>query len=120
MYKSVVFLMPCIGRTPVGGFKVVYEYANRLVNDGFDVKIVYPATYDFSAYNATGFSDFSFKNKVRIICVICIIELTVDILADRGFSLIRESWSAGAGIYQKNWFLLLIFISLRPFRRQRL
>ena len=67
MYKSVVFLMPCIGRTPVGGFKVVYEYANRLVNDGFDVKIVYPATYDFSAYNATGFSDFSFKNKVRII-----------------------------------------------------
>lgn len=30
------------GNTPVGGYKVIYEYANRLSSDGFDVAIVYP------------------------------------------------------------------------------
>lgn len=40
MYK-VCFVLPGIGRKPVGGYKMVYEYANRLVNDGCDVSILY-------------------------------------------------------------------------------
>ncbi len=39
--KSVVFLLLCCSTSPSGGFKVVYEYANRLVMDGHKVTIVY-------------------------------------------------------------------------------
>lgn len=35
--------MPRDGSTPIGGFKIVYEYANRLAADGFNVEIVYPS-----------------------------------------------------------------------------
>ena len=49
--KSVVFLLPCSASVPVGGFKVVYEYANRLAKDGFLVYIVYAAQL-FSDRNA--------------------------------------------------------------------
>ncbi len=45
--KSITFLMPGIGRNPVGGFNVVYEYANRLSDDGFEVHIVYPVSINF-------------------------------------------------------------------------
>ncbi|WP_294319014.1 glycosyltransferase family 4 protein [uncultured Chryseobacterium sp.] len=41
MYNNVLFLLPDSGKKPVGGFKVVYEYANRLQDDGFEVRIVY-------------------------------------------------------------------------------
>lgn len=47
MNKSITFLMPSIGVKPVGGFKVVFEYANRLANDGFDVHIAYSASLYF-------------------------------------------------------------------------
>ena len=39
--KRVVFLFPHPTAGPTGGYKVVYEYANRLANDGYDVHIVY-------------------------------------------------------------------------------
>ena len=39
----ILFLLPSGGGKPMGGFKVVYEYANRLVSDGYDVGVVYPA-----------------------------------------------------------------------------
>lgn len=39
--KSIVFLLPCPATVPVGGFKVVYEYANRLVKENYVVHIVY-------------------------------------------------------------------------------
>lgn len=46
--KSVTFLLPTRGNVgPVGGFKIVYEYANRLVRDGHEVHIVYPLTLRF-------------------------------------------------------------------------
>lgn len=41
MSKVISFLLPRTGEVPIGGFKVVYEYANRLVNDGYDVNIIY-------------------------------------------------------------------------------
>lgn len=38
---SITFLMPPFQYSPVGGFKVVLEYANRLAEDGHDVHVVY-------------------------------------------------------------------------------
>mgnify|MGYP007081610127 FL=1 len=45
----IIFLLPCLDIDPktkectaVGGFKVVYEYANRFAADGFEVNLVYP------------------------------------------------------------------------------
>ena len=42
--RKIIFLMPHDGIVPSGGYKVVYEYANRLAKDGFWVSIVYPNT----------------------------------------------------------------------------
>jgi len=39
---TITFLLPGPGNKPIGGAKVVYEYANRLVNDGYTVNIAYP------------------------------------------------------------------------------
>ncbi len=41
--NSVTFLMPAPGPRPVGGYKVVCEYANRLAATHHAVHIVYPA-----------------------------------------------------------------------------
>ena len=41
MPKSIDFLFPHPAAGPTGGYKVVYEYANRLANDGYGVHIVY-------------------------------------------------------------------------------
>lgn len=40
--KKITFLLPSIASYPQGGFKVVCQYANMLVNDGHDVTLVYP------------------------------------------------------------------------------
>lgn len=40
--KSISFLMPGSGKYPCGGYKVIYEQANRLSDTGYDVYIVYP------------------------------------------------------------------------------
>ena len=44
---KINFLLPFAGRRPVGGFKVVYEYANRLAESGYDVSVTYPASLLF-------------------------------------------------------------------------
>lgn len=41
--KHIVFLFPAYYDTPMGGYKVVYEYSNRLINDGYKVTIIYPS-----------------------------------------------------------------------------
>jgi len=41
---SICFVLPGSGYVPIGGFKVVYEYANRLGKRGHDVTIVHAAT----------------------------------------------------------------------------
>lgn len=38
----VVFLLPEYYNKPIGGYRVVFEYANRLAADGDDVTIIYP------------------------------------------------------------------------------
>lgn len=40
--KTVNFILPSYPRKPVGGFSVVYEYANRLVKQGYRVRVIHP------------------------------------------------------------------------------
>lgn len=47
--KTITFLMPHAGFKPSGGFKVVFEYANRFANDGFRVLIIHPAAIEFKS-----------------------------------------------------------------------
>ena len=48
MPRSIVILFPHPTAGPTGGYKVVYEYANRLANDGYDVHIVYSGSIFWS------------------------------------------------------------------------
>jgi glycosyltransferase involved in cell wall biosynthesis len=41
--KHILFLLPEYYENPIGGYKVVFEYANRLVKDQYQVSIVYPS-----------------------------------------------------------------------------
>lgn len=41
----VTFLLPLPGTDPIGGFKVAYEYANYLVEQGHAVSVVHPAVF---------------------------------------------------------------------------
>lgn len=41
------FLLPCYAWSASGGFKVVYEYANRLVNRGHQVSVIHPRRLKF-------------------------------------------------------------------------
>jgi glycosyltransferase involved in cell wall biosynthesis len=45
----IVFLLPRFSRTPVGGFRVVYEYARRLAWRGHRVTVIHPRTLDTPA-----------------------------------------------------------------------
>lgn len=42
--KVVTFILPSAASKPVGGFKIIFEYANRLIKDNYQVNIVLPAT----------------------------------------------------------------------------
>lgn len=57
MKKRVTFLLPCGARNPIGGFKVVFEYANCLINDNYDVNIILPATLLWKEQNI--------RNKIK-------------------------------------------------------
>lgn len=41
---KITFCLPLQGWKPIGGFKVVYEYANRLAQKGHEVSVVHPAS----------------------------------------------------------------------------
>lgn len=43
----IAFLLPTTCKIPVGGYKVVFEYANRLARDGYEVSIVYAGLINF-------------------------------------------------------------------------
>lgn len=40
--KHILFILPEYYEIPIGGYKVVFEYSNRLIMDGYKVTIVYP------------------------------------------------------------------------------
>lgn len=85
--KSVVFLLPCSASVPVGGFKVVYEYANRLAGDGFLVHLVYAAQL-FP-------EEQSFIYRCRRWHYYCQLKRTKAYLPDRWFSVneqVKQKW----------------------------
>lgn len=45
--KTITFLMPSVQLVPSGGYKIVYEYANRLAKDGYRVIILHPSITSF-------------------------------------------------------------------------
>jgi glycosyltransferase involved in cell wall biosynthesis len=52
---KVNFLLPGISSVAIGGYKVVYEYANKLSRDGFEVHIIYPLRADYEKVTSKGF-----------------------------------------------------------------
>ena len=44
----ITFVMPCYPWTPMGGFRVVYEYANRLAVRGHQVTVVHPSRVKYA------------------------------------------------------------------------
>lgn len=40
--NKICFFLPGISRKPIGGYKVIYEYANRLAEKNWNVSIYYP------------------------------------------------------------------------------
>lgn len=42
--KKINFILPNGSKSPIGGYKIVYEYANRLASDSYEVRIIFPAT----------------------------------------------------------------------------
>ena len=48
MSKTITFIFPHPVSGPTGGYKVVYEYANRLVAEGHKVNIVYSGSLFWS------------------------------------------------------------------------
>lgn len=41
IYMKISFVLPRFPKIPVGGYKIVFEYANKLCKDGFDVSLVF-------------------------------------------------------------------------------
>lgn len=44
------FVLPFKPRRPAGGFRVMYEYANRLYEKGYDIHLTYPIKTQFMKY----------------------------------------------------------------------
>ena len=49
--RKIVFWMPRACMEPAGGFKIVFEYANRLAKDGFPVELIYPMVHYGARYD---------------------------------------------------------------------
>lgn len=43
---KINFILPCYPWEPVGGYRVVYEYANHLVKKNHEVNVIHPRTID--------------------------------------------------------------------------
>lgn len=65
----VTFLLPATSRRlPRGGYKVIYEYANRMAKDGVSVNIVYPCALDYGKKNI--------RVKIRMVLLYVYYKLT--------------------------------------------
>ena len=47
---KITFCLPSFAEHPIGGFKMVFEYANRLSKNGHKVNIVFLTEYKFNSY----------------------------------------------------------------------
>jgi glycosyltransferase involved in cell wall biosynthesis len=50
--KTVTFLLPGPGNHPIGGFKIVYEFANGLADRGWRVRIVHGNCFNYEGLDA--------------------------------------------------------------------
>lgn len=62
---SITFLLPGRGTHPVGGFKVVYEYANELVRRGHRVTVVHPSLVGTERYSASQYVRIAIRYFLR-------------------------------------------------------
>lgn len=60
---KIAFVLPRISTVPIGGYKMVYDYANKLADDGFDVAIFYDNSLVMSKYNIPEFIKRFLINK---------------------------------------------------------
>lgn len=49
--EKINIVLPGSSRKPIGGYKVIYEYANKLAEDGYNINIILPATLFWSEQN---------------------------------------------------------------------
>lgn len=47
---KINFILPFKPRRPAGGFRVMYEYANRLAREGYDIHLTYPIRTQYMEY----------------------------------------------------------------------
>lgn len=52
---KICFVLPRFSRRPIGGYKIVYEYANRLVRRGYEVCVFYMNENVFVEHKMPGF-----------------------------------------------------------------
>ena len=64
MINNITFLLPGYSNKPIGGYKIVYEYTNRLIADGYVVNIVFPIRLLWYSYG------FLHKTKLIILFLI--------------------------------------------------
>lgn len=84
---KITFVLPFDGRRPVGGVKVVYEYANHLVKRGHQVTLIHPA----GLYLGVGRNDRWYRNVAKYV----LFALTQNYLPKNWFSLdprVRVRW----------------------------
>lgn len=65
--ETITFLFPGHAHAPRGGNKVIYEYANRLATDGYEVHIVYAGSIFWSRKNLR----FKLSGIVRYVQQLC-------------------------------------------------
>lgn len=66
---KVLFLYPAVKNIPNGGLKNIYDYANRLVQDGINVTIAYAASFDSI--------DTTLKKRVKSVLKYIYLRLTI-------------------------------------------
>lgn len=65
---TIIFFLPSRDKYPIGGFKIVYEYANRFAANGYPVSILYPYRSVINLYSTNKFFLIRWiKNTVRFL-----------------------------------------------------
>lgn len=62
---TINFILPFAGNKPIGGFKIVYEYANRLAERGHCVNLIHPSyTFKESSFNNAKYLIRYYQRKI--------------------------------------------------------
>jgi len=61
----ITFVLPMYLNRPAGGFKIIYEYANRLQTRGYEVTLVHPRNCDQQTGLRESIKSRLWRNKIR-------------------------------------------------------